>query len=145
MKYQILTLMAVLLSGCGTDVDGQKFRKEKDARIGAEIKVNESESYNALLIEMLSNVSQSETLQWAYVTSKTGEPVNTYEKAESFCQSIDYDLPTKEQFLGEGMTIKALKNFSGNTTIPAERFVFIKGGNDHIFGFLVCVRQIPAA
>jgi len=134
-------ILLSLLSGCGVDLTGEKFREEKDDRINAEINYNESQRMNEVLKELLSNAIESETMQWVYADSKYGEPINTYDKALALCSEIRFDLPTEAQLQGEGTSIDAIKNISGNIELPPEQVVYVKDHHVTVSQFLVCVRE----
>lgn len=71
----VVMAIAYLISACGADVTGRKFREEKDDRIDAELKLGDTRRVNDVLKELISNMTQSNSLQWIYDNSQTGVPV----------------------------------------------------------------------
>jgi hypothetical protein len=144
VKIKLLSALVIALSGCGMDLTGEKFHEEKDARYETTLKLNDSERVGDVLKELLSNVTQSKSFQWAYVDSHTGIPIDTYEKASVLCSEIAFDLPTRGQIQGEGMTVDGIKNIVGDLELPLERLVFLKDEPGTGLQHLICVREIPS-
>lgn len=138
----LLAFFSLMTIGCGVDYNGDKFNKEKDQRIEGDRKLSDSESESEIVALLFASVTQTATMQWAYVSSRLGLPIDTYEKAEAICQSIGFDLPTAEMLNSDGKTIPAIKSLA-STEESLLMAVYLKGVASETLRFIVCTRLIP--
>jgi len=144
MKY-CLMLVVLFFLGCGVDVTGRKFSKEKDDRIEAQKKLGDEKGRNGLFTELISNFVQSETLQWIFINSHTTSSIPNEEVAQGLCQELGYDLPTIVQLRGEGANVEGISDLWVES-LPPEHMVYVQGEGtpeEQKSRFLVCVRDIP--
>jgi hypothetical protein len=139
----LLAFFSQFTIGCGVDLTGEKFSDEKDQRIEAEQKLNESKSEAEVVELLFSSVTQTATMQWAYISNRLGSPFETYEKAEALCQSIGFDLPSVEMMEKEGKTVVSISSL-GSTDKQLNETIYIKNEPAETIRFLVCARQTPA-
>lgn len=141
--YVILaTLFSLLTFSCGVDLAGQKFKKEKDHRIENEQKLRAAENDAEIVRLLVSNLTQTATMQWAFVSNRLGEPFETYERAEKLCQSIAFELPTLEMLNAEGKLVPGIAAISFEDS-RIEDQIYIKDSTERSLRYLVCSRSIP--
>ena len=139
----LLAFFSLITVGCGVDVTGDKFNKEKDQRIETERQLYDSESEAETVALLFASVTQTATMQWAYISNRLGIPFETYQKAEALCQSIGFDLPTVEMMEKEGKGIISISAL-GSTDEQLYQTIYIKDEPADTLRFLVCARLTPA-
>ena len=138
--------MAVfLLTSCGADISGTRFRQEKHERIENQKNLYSAQQKLKIIQKLASNIRHTAENQWTVYSDSVGDPLNSNDDAKSLCNDIGFVLPTEELLLADGVKISEVealgKTFDSETKYNFKTHVYIRDDSSSSSKFLICTRK----